>query len=132
MGNSTSGSAAASRGTTWSLSSRPGPTKVLIELFLLQDAIRQAGARRLYVVVPDYGYARQDRLFYPGEAVSARALGRHIAIDADAVVTVDLHSTEILKAFPKPVFEASGVPAVARACPRAPRGPPRLARQGRH
>ncbi len=86
----------------------------LIELFLLQDAIRQAGARRLYVVVPYYGYARQDRLFYPGEAVSARALGRHIAIDADAVVTVDLHSPEILKAFPKPVFEASGIPAVAR------------------
>jgi ribose-phosphate pyrophosphokinase len=86
----------------------------LLELSLLEDAIREAGARRLFVVIPYFGYARQDRPFFPGEPVSARVLA-HLAENlADAVVTVDVHSPHTLAAFQKPVFEASGVPAIAR------------------
>lgn len=86
----------------------------LLELFLLEDAVRSAGARRLFVVVPYFGYARQDRAFFPGEPISARALARHVEADADAVVTVDLHSPLTIASFKKPVFEASGIPAIAR------------------
>ncbi|MCI4357974.1 MAG: ribose-phosphate diphosphokinase [Thermoplasmata archaeon] len=85
-----------------------------IELLLLEDAIREAGARKLIVVVPYFGYARQDRSFFPGEPVSARALSRHIEAVADAVVTVDMHSPLTMQSFTKPVFEASGIPAIAR------------------
>jgi len=46
--------------------------------------------------------------------VSARALCRHVELDADAVVTVDLHSSQTLTQFTKPAFEASGIPAIAR------------------
>ncbi len=86
----------------------------LVELLLLEDAVREAGARRTFVVVPYFGYARQDRRFFPGEPVSARALCRHVEIDADIVVTVDLHSSQTLSQFSKPAFEASGIPAIAR------------------
>jgi ribose-phosphate pyrophosphokinase len=86
----------------------------LIELLLLEDAIREAGAHRLCVVVPYFGYARQDRSFFPGEPVSARTIARHIELNADAIVTVDLHSPITLGAFTKPAFEASGIPAIAR------------------
>lgn len=86
----------------------------LLELILLEDAVREAGARRTAVVVPYFGYARQDRRFFPGEPVSARTLCRHIELDADAVVMVDLHSPTTLSHFSKPAFEASGVPAIAR------------------
>ncbi len=86
----------------------------LLELFLLQDAVREAGARHVYVVVPYFGYARQDRRFFPGEPVSARTLCRHVELDADAVVTVDLHSSQTLAQFTKPAYEASGIPAIAR------------------
>jgi ribose-phosphate pyrophosphokinase len=86
----------------------------LLELLLLENAIRQAGARRIVVVVPYFGYARQDRVFFPGEPASAQAFAHHIGLEADAVVTVDLHSAETLRAFPKPAFEASGIPAIAR------------------
>ncbi len=86
----------------------------LLELLLLEDAIREGGARRLFTVVPYFGYARQDRRFFPGEAVSAKAVARHLELDADAVVTVDLHSPETLQSFRKPAFEASGIPAIAR------------------
>ncbi|HLN51316.1 MAG: ribose-phosphate diphosphokinase [Thermoplasmata archaeon] len=86
----------------------------LLELLLLEDAVREAGARRTFVVVPYFGYARQDRRFFPGEPVSARALCRHVELDADAVITVDLHSSHTLGQFTKPAFEASGIPALAR------------------
>jgi len=86
----------------------------LLELLLLEDAVREAGARRTLVVVPYFGYARQDRRFFPGEPVSARTLCRHVELDADAVVTVDLHSSQTLTHFKKPAFEASGIPAIAR------------------
>jgi ribose-phosphate pyrophosphokinase len=86
----------------------------LLELLLLEDAAREAGARRTFAVVPYLGYARQDRRFFPGEPVSARTLCRHVELDVDAVITVDLHSSETLKHFHKPAFEASGIPAIAR------------------
>ena len=86
----------------------------LLELLLLEDAIRESGVRRFFVVVPYFGYARQDRRFFPGEPVSARALCRHVELDADAVITVDLHSAQTLSHFTKPAFEASGIPAIAR------------------
>jgi ribose-phosphate pyrophosphokinase len=86
----------------------------LVELFLLEDAVREAGAMRVFVVVPYFGYARQDRRFFPGEPVSARAFCRHVEVDADAVVMVDLHSPQTLKNFTKPAYEASGIPAIAR------------------
>jgi ribose-phosphate pyrophosphokinase len=86
----------------------------LLELLLLEDAVREAGARRTAVVVPYFGYARQDRRFFPGEPVSARTMSRHVELDADVVITVDLHSPQTLAHFTKPAFEASGIPAIAR------------------
>ncbi len=92
----------------------------LLELLLLEDAVREAGARRTLVVVPYFAYARQDRRFFPGEPVSARTLCRHVELDADAVVTVDLHSSQTLTHFSKPAFEASGIPALARLLKERP------------
>ncbi len=86
----------------------------LLELLLLEDAAREAGCRRLFVVIPYFGYARQDRPFFPGEPVSSRVLARHVELAADAVVTVDLHSPLTTAAFSKPLFEATGIPAIAR------------------
>ncbi|MGI0053576.1 MAG: ribose-phosphate diphosphokinase, partial [Thermoplasmata archaeon] len=85
-----------------------------LELLLLEDAIREAGCRKLFVVIPYFAYARQDRSFFPGEPVSSRVLARHVELAADAVVTVDLHSPLTAGTFSKPLFEATGIPAIAR------------------
>ncbi len=86
----------------------------LIELFLLEDAIREGGAKSLALVIPYFGYSRQDRVFFPGEPISARAMAHRLEIDADLVVTVDLHSALNRTVFTKPLHEASGIPAIAR------------------
>jgi ribose-phosphate pyrophosphokinase len=65
----------------------------LVELLLLLDACRRAGARRVTAVVAYFGFARQDRRSRPGEAVGARVATDVIAAaGADRLVVVDPHA----------------------------------------
>ena len=90
------------------------PDPMIVELFLLADAIRDAGARRVTAIVPYFGYGRQDKRFLEGEAVSAKTLAKHIAVDCDELVTMTIHNPELLKTFPIPAHEVSGMPALGR------------------
>src|SRR5438445_4087666 len=90
------------------------PSPMIVELFLLTDAIRDAGARRLTAVVPYFGYGRQDKRFLEGEAVSAKAIAKHLAVDCDELLTMAIHNAGILKTFPLPAHEVSGMPAIGR------------------
>src|SRR5881296_3041773 len=91
------------------------PDPMILELFLLADAIRDAGARRLTAVVPYFGYGRQDKRFLEGEAVSAKAIAKHLAVDCDELLTMAIPANpEILKTFPLPTREVSGMPAIGR------------------
>src|SRR5437879_9317533 len=88
----------------------PGP--MIVELFLLADAIRDAGARRLTAVVPYFGYGRQDKRILDGEAVSAKTIAKHIAVDCDELLTMAIHNAGILKTFPLRALEVSVTPAI--------------------
>ena len=90
------------------------PDSMIVELFLLADAIRDAGAQRLTAVVPYFGYGRQDKRFLDGEAVSAKAMAKHIAIDCDELLTMAFHNPSLLRTFPIPARDVSGIPALAR------------------
>ena len=90
------------------------PDPNVVELLLLADAIRDAGARRLTAVVPYFGYGRQDKRFLDGEAVSAKTIAKHIAVDADELLTATIHNPDILSMFPIRTREVSGIPALAR------------------
>lgn len=90
------------------------PDAKIVELFLLMDAIRDAGARRLTAVIPYFGYGRQDKRFLDGEAVSAKTLAKHIALDADELLTMAVHNPDILHMFPIRAREVSGMPALGR------------------
>src|SRR2546428_13718245 len=59
------------------------PDSMIVEFFLLADAMRDAGAARLTAVVPYYGYGRQDKRFLDGEAISAKTLAKYIAGECD-------------------------------------------------
>jgi ribose-phosphate pyrophosphokinase len=88
------------------------PDDMLVELLLLQDAAARLGAERITNVIPYFGYARQDKLFNKGEAVSAQVMIEHIEMKADKVITVDIHTDEILGWFKK----AKGVDVHATSC----------------
>jgi ribose-phosphate pyrophosphokinase len=75
----------------------------LIELFLILETIKHAGASKITAVVPYLAYARQDKLFKPGEAVSLRTISKLIeCAGADELITVDVHEETTIKNFSIP------------------------------
>ncbi len=89
------------------------PDQNLVELLIWQDAAREAGARTVTAVIPYLGYARQDRVFQAGEAVSARAVARAVATGCDKLITVDPHKESILSFFGGKARSVSAVPQIA-------------------
>jgi len=90
------------------------PDPNIIELFLLQDAVKEAGAKKITVVMPYFGYGRQDKKFEEGEPISAKTIASLISINADEVITVDPHKEHILDFFPISASSCSAVPELAK------------------
>jgi ribose-phosphate pyrophosphokinase len=90
------------------------PDQKIVELFLIQDAVHDAGAKKITVVLPYFGYSRQDKKFEEGEAISARAIAQHISLHADCVITVDPHKEHILRFFTVPAYSCSAVSTIAQ------------------
>lgn len=91
----------------------------LLELLLLADACRRAGARRLTAVIPYFGYARQDRRASGREPVAARLVADLIeAARIDRVVSIDLHSAALEGIFSAPLEHLTAVPPLAEALGR--------------
>jgi|CryGeyStandDraft_7_1057128.scaffolds.fasta_scaffold14372_6 ribose-phosphate pyrophosphokinase len=87
----------------------------LIELSLLLSAAKDLGAGRVTAVVPYFGYARQDKRFKPGEAISVRTVCKIIeSADADDLFTVDIHEDEVIKNFAIPAYNISAMPLIGR------------------
>jgi len=89
------------------------PDKNIIELFLLLDACKRANAKKITVIIPYFGYARQDKQFKPGEPISAEALATLICVNADEIITIDPHKEHIKGFFSIPTKSVSAVPALA-------------------
>ena len=72
------------------------PNVYLMELLIILDALKRAGAASIRVVLPYYAYARQDRLDKPGTAITAKLIADMMTkAGADHIITVDLHSEQI-------------------------------------
>lgn len=88
----------------------------LMEVFLLADACRRAGAVRLTAVVPYLGYARQDRRTAPGEPVSIRVIGELMAASGvDRVLVVDPHNPTVEAIFGIPVQRTTAIGVLVSA-----------------
>lgn len=87
----------------------------LVELLIMLDAFRRASARRLTVVMPYYGYARQDKKIKPREPITARLVADLIGMaGAQRVVCVDLHAEQIQGFFSMPVDHLYAGPIIGR------------------
>jgi ribose-phosphate pyrophosphokinase len=90
------------------------PDPNIIELFLIQNALKEAGADYITTVIPYYGYARQDTMFKDGEAISAKAIAKLISLNSDKVITVDPHKEYILDFFDTKAYSCSAVENIAK------------------
>ena len=85
------------------------PADNIIELALLIDAAKRASAQRINVIMPYFGYSRQDRKDEPRVPISAKVMmDIFVKAGADRIVTMDLHSTQIQGFSSKPVDNIYG------------------------
>ncbi|WP_270167468.1 ribose-phosphate diphosphokinase [Paenibacillus sp. SYP-B4298] len=75
-----------------------------VELLVMIDAAKRASARTINIIVPYYGYARQERKAAPREPISAKMLADVLTtVGANRVITIDLHAPAIQGFFNIPV-----------------------------
>jgi ribose-phosphate pyrophosphokinase len=76
----------------------------VMEILIMLDALRRASARRITLVMPYYGYARQDKKVKPREPVTARLVADLLtSAGANRIITCDLHADQIQGFFALPV-----------------------------
>ncbi|WP_124726311.1 ribose-phosphate diphosphokinase [Staphylospora marina] len=86
----------------------------LMELLVMVDALRRASAGTINVVIPYYGYARQDRKTRARDPITAKLVANLIeTAGAHRIITMDLHATQIQGFFDIPVDHLMGVPILA-------------------
>jgi ribose-phosphate pyrophosphokinase len=75
-----------------------------MELFIMIDALKRSFAKNIHVIIPHYGYARQDRVASPREPISAKLMASLVAAaGADHVILMHCHSDQTQGFFPFPV-----------------------------
>jgi ribose-phosphate pyrophosphokinase len=80
------------------------PGDNLLELLLMIDAAKRASANNITVVIPYYGYARQDRKDKPRVSIGSKMIADVLsAAGANRVITMDLHAPQIQGFFNMPV-----------------------------
>ncbi|WP_062379731.1 ribose-phosphate diphosphokinase [Demequina pelophila] len=88
--------------------------EAIMEHLLMVDAMKRASAKRITVIVPSYGYARQDKKHKGREPISARLMADLFkTAGADRVMSVDLHTSQIQGFFDGPVDHLWAMPMLA-------------------
>jgi len=85
------------------------PAENLMELMLMVDAAKRASAASVTVVMPYYGYARQDRKDKPRVSIGAKVVADFVqSVGSDRLMTCDLHAGQIQGFFDIPVDHLDG------------------------
>ena len=89
--------------------------KWIMEQLIMVDALKRASAKRITVVMPFYGYARQDKKHRGREPISARLMADLFkTAGADRLMAVDLHTAQIQGFFDGPVDHLFALPLLAQ------------------
>ncbi|WP_062301768.1 ribose-phosphate diphosphokinase [Demequina subtropica] len=88
--------------------------EAIMEQLIMIDAMKRASAKRITVIIPMYGYARQDKKHKGREPISARLMADLFkTAGADRVMSVDLHTSQIQGFFDGPVDHLWAMPLLA-------------------
>lgn len=86
----------------------------IMELLIMIDALRRASAKSINVVIPYYGYARQDRKARSREPITAKLVADMLEkAGATRILALDLHAAQIQGFFDIPVDHLMGAPLLA-------------------
>ncbi|MBI2029937.1 ribose-phosphate pyrophosphokinase [Candidatus Gottesmanbacteria bacterium] len=87
----------------------------IMELCLIVDALKRGGAEKISAIVPWFGYGPQDKVFMPGEALSSKVVIDFLqTVGINSLMTLDLHSDNIIGFFEVPVVHVTIIPLFAQ------------------
>ena len=87
----------------------------LMELLIFVDALKRASAKSINVIVPYYGYARQDRKSSPREPITSKLVANLLTkAGVTRLLTMDLHADQIQGFFDIPVDHLQALPLMAK------------------
>jgi len=93
------------------------PNIHLMELLIMVDALKRAGAESITAVLPYFGYARQDRLIRSGMSITAKLVADLLTCSGiTKIITLDLHSDQIEGFFDIPVEHLTSRSLLANYC----------------
>jgi ribose-phosphate pyrophosphokinase len=100
----------------FALQSHSAPiNEAIMEQLIMVDALKRASARSITVIMPCYGYARQDKKHKGREPISARLMADIFkTAGADRIMAVDLHTSQIQGFFDGPVDHLWAMPLLAQ------------------
>ncbi|MDF2607834.1 MAG: ribose-phosphate pyrophosphokinae [Bacillales bacterium] len=86
----------------------------IMELLIMIDALKRASAKTINIVIPYYGYARQDRKARSREPITAKLLANLLeTAGATRIIALDLHAPQIQGFFDIPIDHLMGVPILS-------------------
>lgn len=86
----------------------------IMELLIMIDALKRASARSINIVMPYYGYARQDRKARSREPITAKLIANLLeTAGAHRMIGLDLHAPQIQGFFDMPIDHLQGVPILS-------------------
>ena len=89
----------------------PPVNENLMELLIFVDSLKRSSAREINVIIPYFGYARQDRKAQPRQPITSRLVADLLKVaGVDRVVIVDLHAPQIQGFFSCLVYELTAIP----------------------
>ena len=87
----------------------------LMELLIFIDALKRASAREINIILPYYGYSRQDRKAKSRQPISAKLVADLLTVaGATRVISLDLHAAQIQGFFNIPIDNLQGMPLFQR------------------
>ena len=87
----------------------------LMELLIMMDALKRASAREINVVIPYYGYSRQDRKAKSRQPISAKLVADLLQVaGATRVISMDLHAAQLQGFFNIPIDNFRSLPIIAK------------------
>ena len=90
-------------------------TERLMELLVCVDACKRASAGEINLVVPYFGYARQDRKSKPRQPITAKLVANLLeTAGANRLITIDLHASQIQGFFDIPMDDLTAVPMLGQ------------------
>jgi ribose-phosphate pyrophosphokinase len=86
----------------------------LIEILFTSDTLKLEGVKNIEVIIPYFGYSRQDKQHLPRECVSAEIMAKLLkSVGVQKVYTADIHNEKVLENLAIPVLNYSVIPEIA-------------------